>query len=500
MDKNNNVYWCVSPLDFRYYGNDDNAFKRLEPYVSEESFIKYQLKVEQALAAELEHWKVCSHEQAEEIIKACNQVTANEVYNEEKKVHHNVRALVYCIQRKVSESARPYVHLFATSNDILDTANALRLKELTSHVIVPDLIRLQQLLISQAKEYADLPQIGRTHGKHAEPITYGFFLANYVDRLSMRIRKVIETMNELRGMFSGAVGAYNAISLMEPNDPALFEVNLLSRLGLRPSESSISTQVIQPEYVTDLAYAITSCFSVLANLADDIRHLHRTEIQEVQEIYQVDDVGSSTMPHKVNPRNFEHVKSMWKEFMPRMVTRFMDQISEHQRDLTNSASSRFLIEMLVAFDYSVNRMESALNKISVYKEKMRENLESNTDRIIAEPLYILLAMNGFSDAYNYVRTLVKRSIDNKVPLSRLIWEDEKIKPYLSKLTSAQKEILRDPTQYRGAAPQRTRVACDLAQMVMETYLLRLPTDVQIELVKEFPSLQHKFSTESSKIS
>jgi adenylosuccinate lyase len=267
-------------------------------------------------------------------------------------------------------------------------------------------------------------------------------------------------MNNLRGKFSGAVGAYNALSLFYPADPAELEIEFLNELGLRPTDTSVSTQIVEPEFLTDLVYAIISCFSVLGNLADDTRHLHRTEIAEVREKYDVNDIGSSTMPHKVNPKNFENVKSLWKAYMPRIVTVLMDQISEHQRDLTNSASGRFVAELFTGFDYAVNRLKDALQNIYVDKEKMRENLAQSEGSIVAEPLYILLALNGFPDAYNYVRTLVAMSEKSGKKVSELVWTDKKIEPILKKLNPQQLEVLKNPSKYIGASYQRTIATCD----------------------------------------
>jgi adenylosuccinate lyase len=166
------------------------------------------------------------------------------------------------------------------------------------------------------------------------------------------------------------------------------------------------------------------------------------------------------MPHKVNPRDFENVKSMWKVLMPRLITVLMDQISEHQRDLTNSASSRFLIELFVAFDYSIRRISAALRNIRVDADQMHKNLEVSRDLFVAEPLYILLAINGFPEAYNYTRSLVDKAKKTKVPLTKLIWEDKEIQPVLRKLRPERTEILKDPIKYVGASPQRTIVTCD----------------------------------------
>jgi adenylosuccinate lyase len=280
-------------------------------------------------------------------------------------------------------------------------------------------------------------------------------------------------MNNLRGKFSGAVGAYNALSLYYPADPAILEIQFLKELGLRPTDSNVSTQIVEPEFLADLVYAIISCFSVLANLADDIRHLHRTEIAEVREKYDVNDIGSSTMPHKVNPKNFENVKSLWKTYMPRIITSLMDQISEHQRDLTNSASGRFVTELVTGFDYAVNRLKDALHNISVDKQRMRQNLANSEGSIVAEPLYILLALNGFPDAYNYVRTLVAASENTKQKLLELIWKDKRIEPILRKLKPEQLQVLKDPSKYIGASYQRTIATCEYWELSLHGLAMRL---------------------------
>jgi adenylosuccinate lyase len=353
--------------------------------------------------------------------------------------------------------------LFATSNDIKDTATALRFKELTRDIVLPDLLELEETLIKIAREHAQTIQIGRTHGKHAEPITFGYAIANYVARLGDRIEFIEQTREKLRGKFSGAVGAYNAVSLI--SDPTDFETQFLKELRLMPRDrtpgSLASTQIVHPEPLTDLVHAVVSTFSVLANLADDIRHLHRSEIAEVQEIYEEQDVGSSTMPHKLNPRNFEFVKSMWKEFMPRMVTVYMDQISEHQRDLTNSASSRFVTELFTAFIYAANRMNSALKKLRVFPETMKRNLENTQyDEILAEPLYILLSSRGHPDGHGCARKLIAKARSEGIPLTKLIWQDKEVSRYLQDLSDGQRRVLREPHTYIGLSPERTEVACE----------------------------------------
>ena len=211
------LFEAVSPLDFRYYGANPAFMEKLLPYVSEAAYVKYQAKVEAALVRTLANKNVCSHEIADQVEKAVDQVTAEEVYEEQARIRHNIRSLVNVIRRKISPEARPYVHLFATSADILDTATAMRFKDLTKKVILPDLISLEQQLIELACEHAETVQIGRTHGQHAEPITFGYAIALYVSRIGNRIELIDQMNQNLRGQFSGAVVAFNGLSMISEN-------------------------------------------------------------------------------------------------------------------------------------------------------------------------------------------------------------------------------------------------------------------------------------------
>lgn len=466
-----NFYEAVSPLDYRYYGGDKKLFEKLRAFVSEEAFMKYELKVEVALVKVMSRYPsikkpICLPEVAREVEEASHYVTYEEVYLEEKKTHHNIRALVNCLKRRVSVKAKPFVHLFATSSDIMDTATALRLKDLSREIILPDLIKLEELLIKIAREGADVVQIGRTHGQHAEPITFGFAMAEYVNRLGNRIKSIKEASENLRGKLSGAVGAYNALSLVNDNfSPEIFEKMILKDLGLKPSLHS--TQIVEPEYLGDLVYSVISCFSVLANLSDDIRHLERTEIGEIVEEKGWERIGSSTMPHKVNPWNFEHIKSMWKAFMPRIITVLMDQISEHQRDLTNSASSRFLMEIFTAFIHCVERLNAALGKIEINRERMGKNLNFSKEFIVAEPLYILLSINGHPDGYGCVRKLLAKSRKEKKSLRELIGEDEEVKLFLAKINERQRKVLNNPEEYIGISREKTENICEFWESSLE---------------------------------
>jgi adenylosuccinate lyase len=456
-----NPFDAASPFDARYYFADRVFFDKLNPYVSENAQVGYLARVEAALAETLADLGVCPRDAAADIGRACKEITPAEVYDEEQRIQHNIRALANCISKRVSAKAKPYVHLFATSADIMDTARALCLKEVTAKVLVPDLAALLQQLIALARTHAATPQMGRTHGQHAVPITFGFAVALYVSRVGQRIESIIAAVRNLRGKFAGAVGAYNALSLLSKN-PAEVEAALMKKLGLAAPE--ISTQVTQPEYVADYVYALTACWGVFANIADDFRHLQRSEIRELKDKKASDPkspiVGSSTMPHKVNPKDFENVKSMWKAYVPRLLTVLMDQVSEHQRDLTNSASMRFVMEHVAAFAYAIRRLSLTLDGIEADTARMREVLEAGKDPIAAEPLYVLLAMHGHRKAHEKARVLARDARIQKRPLSQLLRDDATIAGYLAKMTAEQLAVLDDPAKYLGAAEARTRSICD----------------------------------------
>lgn len=454
----------LSPLDTRYYGQDAHVYGALHPYLSEAATILYQIKVEQAIVATLEQTGVAPPGISKRLAIAVSKVAPAAVYEEENRTHHNIRALVNCLGAHLEEGDRGYIHLFATSADVMDTARSVALRDFTRDALLPELRDLILLMAGVAREYADVPQIGRTHGRFAEPITVGYWLANFIARLSGRAEKIAVTAKDLRGMFSGAVGAHSALALNWPDDPARIEIDMLRRLGLEPCEGSASTQVVQPEHLADYAHALVSMLGVLANIADDYRHLMRSEISEIGEDLDTDQVGSSTMPHKINPKNFENVKSLWKVFVPRIMTVYMDQISEHQRDLTNSASTRFFNELAGGAYYAARRLKQAIAKTKISKAALAENLaESRAQLIDAEPLYIAFAMTGHPRGYYLSRSLVLKARETGASLLSLVEADEEAKALWDQIPETTKAIIRDPTRYIGDCVQRTHLVCDRAE-------------------------------------
>lgn len=454
---NRDIFDNISPLDHRYYKSNKELMDKVSAYFSENAAVRYQLQVETALALGLEEAGVCPIGTAVEIEKACAAIDPDEVYQEEEKTHHNIRALTNCIAQRVGEHVRPYIHLTATSVDILDTANALRFRDAHQKLLRPMLLELERVLIDLARREKNTIQIGRTHGQHAVPITFGFAVAEYVARLGERITYLDHSAAHLKGKLAGAVGAYNAAALIFDN-PDEFEKSVLAKLGLQPATHS--TQIVAPEFLLDYLHGIVSAFGVLANLADDFRNLQRSEIAEISEAFSATQVGSSTMPHKRNPWNFEHIKSLWKSFVPRIMTIYMDQISEHQRDLTNSASGRFAPELVTGFLLALDRTTRVLKKLTVDSAQMLANAQQSSGRFVAEPLYICLAAAGHPSAHEVVRKMTLESDQKGQPLRQIAQQESTLAMYLDAISKQGKDALENPLDYLGIASQKTEAVCD----------------------------------------
>ncbi|WP_010254655.1 lyase family protein [Treponema primitia] len=401
-----NIFQNISPIDHRYSISEKDLFDSLSAWISEEASIASCVKAEIALViAHLSVRGSLTPALKASLEAAGAKIDPAEVYAEEEKTKHNIRALVNVLKTKVPPETAPLVHLGATSVDILDTALSYRMTGVTREVALPLLKKLELLLCDFTEREAETPQVGRTHGQHAVPITLGFAFAEYVSRLGKSILEIQRLSGQLKGKLAGAVGAYNATSMIV-RDPEELERLYLAGLGLEASEHA--TQLVEPEYLLRLLLEYNVAFGIIANLADDLRNLQRSEIGELREGFSADQVGSSTMPQKRNPWNSEHVKSLWKAFMPRVTTFFMDQISEHQRDLSNSASQRFIADYAAGFCLAVSRMASVIQGLGADRERLLRNLRGETGipgGVLAEPAYILLAETGVSDAHEVIRKI-----------------------------------------------------------------------------------------------
>lgn len=440
-------YDGIDPLDGRYYDPE------IARFLSERTRVLTQAHIEAALAYGLAEFGICSQEAAEQIDVASRRIRVEDVAEVEKTTRHDVKAIVNTIKAELPDETKPYVHFGATSYDIVSTALSLQLRRATDELLVPRLRGLQQTLADLAERYADTVQIGRTHGQHAVPITFGYFLATYVHRLGESVARLTDLAHELKGKFSGAVGTYNAISVFV-DDPLLFEKTVLGYVGLKAAPAA--TQIVPAEGYIRLMNELAVAAGIMANLSHDMRNLQRTEIAEVREKFEVGQTGSSTMAHKRNPWNFENVIGMWKQVTAQVVNANLNISSEHQRDLTDSSSARFYPVSMALVASMAERLRSVMSKIEVDAEAMQRNLHLTKGVIAAEPLYLLLEKYGHTTAHEVSKNLSHEALERGVSLYDIASEASVIADYWARFTDDEKQLIRSPeNHYTGLAKHKT---------------------------------------------
>lgn len=444
-------YDALDPFDVRYYDTEAAT------YLSERSRIAYQAYVEAALALTLSEFDICSSVIARQIEQASRKVRAEDVYTEEQTTRHDIKALVNCIKKELPDNAKPFVHFGATSYDIISTASALQLRDATQKLVIPRLQSLITTLSKLATDYADTAQIGRTHGQHGVPITFGFALSGFVSRLGESMLALRDLSNQLPGKFSGAVGAYNALGLFA-SDPQKFERSVLEKLGL--PVAPFSTQIVPAEYTIRLLDELAISAGIMSNLAHDMRNLQRTEIAEVRERFEPGQTGSSTMAHKRNPWNFENVVSMGKQVSAQMLNANLNISSEHQRDLTDSASSRFYTLAFAGVASMAERLNRILPKLEVDEAAMQRNLYLTAGAIAAEPLYLLFEKYGHIEAHEKSKSLAHKALADKRPLAEIVQKDSEGSAYWQKFSAQERKVITEPEKYyTGLAAQKaTQIA------------------------------------------
>jgi adenylosuccinate lyase len=355
---------------------------------------KYQrwLDVEIAVAEGLAEYGYIPKE-APAKIKADATFTVDRCLEIEETTQHDVMAFVKCVAESLGEEGK-YVHYGVTSYDIVDTALGLLLRE-SSDIIIADLEKLAGIVKAKAQEHKYTLMIGRTHGIHAEPITFGFKLAGWY----AQILRDLERMKAAReavsfGKVSGAVGIYANI------DPRV-EQYVCKTLGLKCAEHS--TQIIARDRHAQLLTTLAIIAGSLENFATEFRSLQRTEILEVQEYFAKGQKGSSAMPHKRNPRLSEQVAGLARVVRSNVFPALENITSWHERDLTNSSVERIILpDSLILTDYLLNGFARVVERLVVYPENMTRNLEQMGGLVFSERIMLKLVEKGLSREDGYV--------------------------------------------------------------------------------------------------
>jgi len=337
----------------------------------------------------------------------------------EAEVRHDVIAFTTAVAEIVGPHAR-WFHYGLTSNDVVDTSQALLIQQ-ASAVIATDLEKLSEVLERRAWEFKDTSMIGRTHGIHAEPITFGFKLANWYSETQRNIARFRSAAEDMRvGKFSGAVGTFAHLS------PEL-EESMCKRLGLKAA--AISSQVIQRDrhaaYLATLA--VVAC--TLDKIATELRHLQRTEVREVEEFFSEKQKGSSAMPHKRNPITLEQISGLSRVVRSNPQAAFENVALWHERDISHSSVERIIIhDSTTLVDYMLQKTTNVLETMFVYPERMKSNLESTGGLVFSGQLLLDLVEHGVSreEAYRAVQAHAMRAWKEGRNFRDLVLKDKSI--------------------------------------------------------------------------
>ncbi len=320
----------------------------------------------------------------------------------ESEVRHDVIAFTTAVAEFVGPESR-WFHYGLTSNDVVDTAQALLIQQ-ASEIIAADLRKLAAVLKRRAFEFKDTPMIGRTHGIHAEPITFGFKLANWYSEVQRDIARFDAAAEDMRvGKFSGAVGTFAHLS------PGL-EEKMCARLGLEAA--AISSQVIQRDRHANYLATLAVIACTLDKIATEIRHLQRTEVREAEEYFSDKQKGSSAMPHKRNPVTAEQISGLARVVRSNAQAGFENVALWHERDISHSSVERVILpDSTTLVDYMLEKTTGLIDTMLVYPERMKANLESTGGLVFSGQLLLDLVESGISreDAYRLVQSHAMRS-------------------------------------------------------------------------------------------
>jgi len=342
----------------------------------------------------------------------------------EAEVKHDVIAFTTAVAEKLGPESR-WLHFGLTSNDVVDTAQALQIHE-ASLIIRNDLEALKTVLKRRAFEFQKTPTVGRTHGVHAEPTTFGLKLANWYAEIERNIARFEHAAEDMRvGKVSGAVGTLAHLT------PEL-EEKICARLGLRTA--AISSQVIQRDRHAFLLSTIAVIASTLDKIATEIRHLQRTEVREAEEYFSEKQKGSSAMPHKRNPITCEQISGLARVARSNAQAALENVALWHERDISHSSVERIILpDSTILLDYLLHKTTHLIDTLLVYPRRMLENLEASGGLIFSGQLLLDLAEAGMSreDAYRVVQNHAMESWKNGANFRQAVGNDPEIRDRLS---------------------------------------------------------------------
>jgi len=441
----------ILPIDTGRYGSPE-----IRRVFEEETRFQRMLDVEAALARARAQVGDIPREAAEEIGRQANtkSVSLLRVHEIEKVTDHEVMALVEALS-EVSGKSGSYVHLGATSSDILDTGLALQMKEGVD-LIAGELDRLEGVLLGLSKKYRDTLMIGRTHGQHALPMTLGLKFSVWLREVSRHIERLNQCKERvLIGKMSGAIGTMAGFG---KNAQQIQEL-VMKRLGLSAPE--VTTQIVQRDRYAELICLFAIIAGSLDKFATEIRNLQRPEIDELGEPFAVGkQVGSSTMPQKKNPWRSENISSLAKMERSLVNPALESIVTWHERDLSQSASERFIIpEAFILLDHMLNSTTRILSGLRVNMDRMQENLMEFRDPIMSESVMINLAKKGMprQEAHRLIQRLIFESQEKRGSFAEMLAGNPTVAKYLSR---DEINVALDPKSYLGMSSELVDAAIE----------------------------------------
>ena len=353
------------------------------------------------------------------IIKSKASFSVDRILEIEEETHHDVIAFLTNLSENIGPSSR-FIHLGMTSSDLLDTALALLCKE-SGQIILSKLQTFHKNLCNLAIQHKDTFQIGRSHGVHAEPITFGLKLALWSEEIKRHIERFSYALSDIQyGKISGAVGTYQHL------DPSV-EERACKKLGLKPS--SVSNQVVQRDHHANFLSAIALIGCTIEKIAIEIRHLQRTEVLEAEEFFAKGQKGSSAMPHKRNPIITERLTGFARLLRSNAMAAMENVALWHERDISHSSVERIIIpDSTNLMDYMLIKVNKLFENLIVYPENMLKNLNLTNGLIFSQEVLLILVQKGLTreDAYKLVQKNAMQVWEQKKDFKTLLKSDKDI--------------------------------------------------------------------------
>jgi adenylosuccinate lyase len=395
---------------------------------SDQNRFEQWLEVELAAAESLAELGIVP-EEAARLLREHAAVDAGRVAEIEKTVKHDVIAFTTAAAESMARAghadASRWLHYGLTSNDVVDTAQALILDQ-ASTLLIDGLERLREILKRRAQEFRHTVQVGRTHGVHAEPITFGLKLAIWYEEAGRNLVRLKLAAEDLRiGKVSGAVGTFAHIG------PEV-EDRICARLGLTPAP--VASQVVQRDRHAHYVATLATLAASLEKIALEVRHLQRTEVREAEEYFSKGQKGSSSMPHKRNPVQSEQICGLARVVRANAQAAFEDIALWHERDISHSSVERVILpDSTILADYLLDKTATVVDQLLVYPNRMLRNLEMTRGLIFSGQLLLDLAAAGMlrEEAYALVQRHAMEAWENEGDFRAAIEEDAQIRAWLS---------------------------------------------------------------------